>query len=56
VGAKAQKRLKLLGFTRLTQLRELGREELERIMGSIGPRLWELSMGIDPTGVNHSAR
>jgi DNA polymerase-4 len=52
VGAKSQKRLKLLGLTRLTQLRELGKEELERIMGSIGPRLWELSMGIDPTGVS----
>ena len=52
VGGKSQQRLKLLGFSKLIQLRDLGAEELERIMGSIGPRLWELSMGIDPTGVN----
>ena len=51
VGAKAQKRLKALGITMLTQLRALGRERLEDSMGAWGLRLWDLANGIDPHGV-----
>ena len=52
VGKGAQKRLGDLGLTRLIEVRDLGPERTERIMGSFGRRLWELASGIDPTGVN----
>lgn len=52
VGARARERLGQMGLGRLVELRELGPERLERIMGVFGRRLWELSWGRDPSGVS----
>ncbi len=52
VGKGAQKRLGEMGLSHLIQVRELGPERTERVLGSFGRRLWELANGIDPTGVN----
>lgn len=51
VGAKAQARLQAMGITMLTQLRLLGRERLQDMMGAWGLRLWDLAHGVDPQGV-----
>lgn len=51
VGAKARERLGEMGLTRLVELRELGPERLERVLGVFGRRLWELAWGRDPSGV-----
>jgi DNA polymerase-4 len=50
-GAKARERLGALGLGRLTELRPLGRQRLERLLGAFGAHLWDLSQGIDPAGV-----
>ena len=52
VGKKAQKRLSDMGLHRLIEIRELGPERAEKVLGVFGRRLWELANGIDPTGVN----
>ncbi|MBU1450929.1 MAG: DNA polymerase IV [Proteobacteria bacterium] len=51
VGAKARQRLGEMGLTRLVELRALGPERLERVLGVFGQRLWELAWGRDPSGV-----
>ncbi len=51
VGPRAQGRLAELGLRRLVDVRALGAERLERVLGSLGRRLWELAHGIDPVGV-----
>ncbi|MBI5523276.1 MAG: DNA polymerase IV [Desulfarculus sp.] len=50
-GAKARERLGALGLGRLIELRALGRERLERLLGAFGLRLWDLAHGRDPAGV-----
>ncbi|MCB2193617.1 MAG: DNA polymerase IV [Deltaproteobacteria bacterium] len=52
VGARARQRLGQMGLTRLVEIRELGGERLERLMGVFGLRLWELAWGRDESGVN----
>ena len=51
VGAKARQRLGEMGLTRLKELRELGPQRLERMMGVFGHRLWDLAWGRDESGV-----
>lgn len=51
VGPRSQGRLAELGLRRLVDVRALGAERLERVLGSLGRRLWELAHGIDPVGV-----
>ncbi|MCF8066160.1 MAG: DNA polymerase IV [Desulfarculaceae bacterium] len=51
VGAKARQRLGEMGLTRLVELRELGPQRLERVMGVFGHRLWDLAWGRDDSGV-----
>jgi len=51
VGAKSQARLAEMGFTRLLELRGLGRRRLEQSFGAWGVRLWNLAQGVDPRGV-----
>ena len=51
VGAKARQRLGEMGLTRLVELRELGSERLERVLGVFGQRLWDLAWGRDASGV-----
>lgn len=50
-GAKARERLGALGLGRLVELRALGQERLERLLGAFGGRLWDLAQGRDPAGV-----
>lgn len=50
-GAKARERLGALGLGRLIELRALGRERLERLLGAFGLRLWDLAHGRDSAGV-----
>ena len=52
VGPRSQARLGDLGLTRLVEVRVLGRERLEKLLGAFGVRLWELSHGRDPGGVH----
>ncbi|MEW5912875.1 MAG: DNA polymerase IV [Thermodesulfobacteriota bacterium] len=52
VGARARERLAQMGLKRLVELRTLGLERLERIMGRFGQRLHELAWGIDDTGIS----
>ena len=54
VGKKARARLGELGLTQLVQVRVLGRERLEAMMGALGRRLWDLARGVEPTGVRPS--
>jgi DNA polymerase-4 len=51
VGAKTLERLRPLGLTMLTQVRALGAERLEALLGSYGGRLWDLAHGRDHAGV-----
>ncbi|MCF8034542.1 MAG: DNA polymerase IV [Desulfarculaceae bacterium] len=51
VGAKARERLGAMGLNRLIEARALGAERLERTLGVLGRRLWELAWGRDDTPV-----
>jgi DNA polymerase-4 len=51
VGARAREKLGAMGLTRLVQVRQLGAQRLERSLGVLGRRLWELAWGQDPSGV-----
>lgn len=52
VGAKAQERLGALGLSLLVQVRPLGPERLETLLGAMGLRLWDLAQGHDPGQVH----
>ena len=52
VGAVALQRLSQAGLTHLIQVRQLGMRRLTMMLGGFGARLWDLSHGVDPTGVN----
>lgn len=52
VGPRSQARLGELGLKRLVEVRALGPERLEKLMGSFGTRLWDLAHGRDPSGVH----
>lgn len=51
VGESTKKRLEGRGITSVRDLRELRRDDLERMLGKSGVRLWELANGIDPRPV-----
>jgi DNA polymerase-4 len=52
VGPRSLARLGDLGLTRLVEVRGLGRERLEKMLGSFGEHLWDLAHGRDPAGVH----
>lgn len=47
VGEATQKKLASRGITSVTDIRELSQSDLERMLGKMGGKLWELANGID---------
>ncbi|MEZ7898021.1 MAG: DNA polymerase IV [Flaviflexus sp.] len=47
VGDATQKRLASRGITTVLDIRELSKDDLERMLGKSGKKLWELANGID---------
>ncbi len=51
VGQSTRRRLEAMGIRRLVEVRGLGPDRLERALGAMGLRLWDLARGVDPRGV-----
>ena len=54
VGKKTSERLKAQGFYTVSDLRKSSRENLESLLGSMGPFFWELAHGLDEREVDSS--
>lgn len=55
VGPKGAQRLRRLGITTIGDLQRRRLTDIERCLGSAGPRLWNLARGIDPRRVEPHA-